>query len=814
MKHTFFTLLRTATAAVSFVLLPSFVNAQVHLGGIIRDDHDQPLPMATISFLKSTDSLLVKTEITDPGGQYDITIPSGTYIVRYSCVGYKEFYADASTFAEGQEYAMPVIRLKKDDVKLKEVSIVARKPLIEVKADKMIMNVENSINATGSSALELLRKAPGVQVDNNEHISMKGKTGVRIYIDGKPSQLDAASLAAYLKGLNSSDIEVIEMISNPSAKYDASGNAGIINIKLKKNKKFGTNGSVNAGLVEGIFLKENGSIALNYRNKKVNVFGNAGYNGGVYHNDQNLRRTTKDTVYDMHSIQLTDNKNYNIKAGADFFASKKSTFGIMGTTNITDGQWSSSGVTDISYHDNLLRTLHASNTIPGYSSNSNINFNYRYTDTNGREVNVDADYGKFIGRHNSYQPNLYELNTIPLSAYTYKNNTPINIDIYSFKTDVEQNLWKGRFGYGIKATYVATRNTFDFYNVQNNIDVLVLDRSNKFKYTENVNAGYINYVRQVSEKWSLQAGLRAEQTNSEGKLQRANNLQTDNDIVKRSYINLFPSGALTWTVNKKNTLNLTYSRRIDRPTYEDLNPFEFKLDELTYQAGNAFLKPQITDNVELTHTFMGFINTTIGYSYVKDFATEVLDTAYVNNTFATYVQKKNIAEQRIISFNIGAPLPIKKWWNGYVNFWFNNQQFSGPVNGKQLKMNVPSYGAYMMHGFTLGKEYSAEISGWYNGPSIWGATSRTRPQGALDLGVQKRFLNKKLTVKISATDIFHTASPWRMTSLFGGLDIKGNGSWESQTVRLNITYMFGSNQIKQAREHKSGLEAEKKRLKG
>jgi hypothetical protein len=343
------------------------------------------------------------------------------------------------------------------------------------------------------------------------------------------------------------------------------------------------------------------------------------------------------------------------------------------------------------------------------------------------------------------------------------------------------------------------------------VDVLVTDRSNKFAYTENVNAGYLNFVRQFNPKWSLQAGVRAEQTNSEGKLTRTSNISGANDVVKRTYINLFPSSALTWNINKTNTLNLTYSRRIDRPTYEDLNPFEFKLDELTYKAGNAFLKPQITDNIELTHTFMGFVNTSAAYAYVNDFATDVLDTT---NRNATYLQMQNIARQHIVSFNIGAPLPIRKWWNGYLNIWYNHQQFSGMVNGKQLNMKVPSYGAYMMHGFTLGKEYSAEVSGWYNGPSIWGATSLTRPQGAIDLGLQKRFLNKALTVKVSMTDILRTASPWRMTSNFGGLTIKGNGTWESQTVRLNVTYTFGSSQIKSGEDRKTGLEAEKKRLKG
>jgi iron complex outermembrane recepter protein len=303
--------------------------------------------------------------------------------------------------------------------------------------------------------------------------------------------------------------------------------------------------------------------------------------------------------------------------------------------------------------------------------------------------------------------------------------------------------------------------------------------------------------------------LRAEQTNSDGKLTRANGDVFPNDRVKRSYLDWFPSAALTWNINQKHNLNLTYSRRIDRPTYQDLNPFENKLDELTYEKGNAFLRPQYTDNVELTHTFMGFLNTTVGYSHVKDYATQATDTT--GN--ATFVQQKNLAKQEILNFNIGAPTPIRKWWNGYANFWYNYQMFSGKIGDNTVKNNVPSYGAYLQQSFTLGKDYTTEISGWYNGPSVWGGTWKTKSQGGVDVGLQKQLFNKQATIKISATDIFHTA-PWKATNNFGGLYIKGGGSWESQTFRLNFTWRFGSSQIKSNRERQTGLESEARRIKG
>jgi outer membrane receptor protein involved in Fe transport len=300
-----------------------------------------------------------------------------------------------------------------------------------------------------------------------------------------------------------------------------------------------------------------------------------------------------------------------------------------------------------------------------------------------------------------------------------------------------------------------------------------------------------------------------EQTNSEGKLTRADSIFQSDNRVKRNYLDLFPSAAIAFNINPKHTLSLTYSRRIDRPTYQDLNPFENKLDELTYQKGNAFLKPQYTDNVELTHTFMGFLNTTVGYSYVKDYATEATDT--INN--ATFVQQKNLAQQQIISFNIGSPLPIKKWWNGYVNIWYNYQMFDGKIGDNVVDRDVPSYGAYIQNSFTLGKDYTAEISGWFNGPSVWGGTWRTKSQGAVDIGIQKLLFQKKATIKISATDLFFTA-PWSAINNFGGLYIDGGGNWESRTFRVSFSYRFGSNQIKNSRERKTGLESESRRIKG
>ncbi len=793
--------------------LSSFSQKNPVISGKVIGLSNKPLSSVTVGLLKAKDSSLVKATISDESGAYDFSLSNADYyILKFTAIGYQDYFSESINFLNAVDIKIEDTKLISSKVTLSAVTVSNKKPLVEVKADKLVFNVESSINATGSDAFELLRKSPGLQVDNNDNISMKGKTGVKVYVDGKISQLDAKELAAYLKGISSSDIEAIEMISNPSAKYDASGNAGIVNIRLKKNKKFGTNGSVTAGFVQGITPKGNGAFNINYRNKKINLFGNLGLNLGINQYSMKLNRLQMDTLYDLISVNKNNKTNGNIKAGLDYFVNAKSTFGFLLTSNLSKSDELSFGNTPIQYNPTktFIKSLQSNSTGNGNTNNSNVNLNYRYIDTSGTEINADADYGLFRKTGENYQPNNYYFNDQSLD-YSIVNRTvmPLNIDIYTAKIDVEQKIKKGKLSYGGKVSFVNTDNTFDFFTENANaIPIKVVDKSNFFNYKENVNALYASYFKTLNQKWSVQFGMRMEQTNSEGVLIRADGIIQSDNTVKKSYTDFFPSAALTFNINPKHSLNLTYSRRIDRPTYQDLNPFEKKLDELTYQKGNAFLRPQYTQTVELIHTFMGFINTTLGYSYVSDFSTEMTDT--IRN--ASYVQQRNLATQQMYNLAIGSPTPIKKWWNGYINLWYNYQLFDGLIGVNKVNKKIPLYGAYLQQTFSLGKDYTAELSGWYNGPSIWGATWLTDPQGSLDFGIQKLLFKKEASLKISWTDIFFTA-PWHANNNFGGVNVDGGGEWESRTLRVSFNWRFGSKQIMGSRNRKTGIETETKRIK-
>jgi len=784
--------------------------AQSSIQGTLKDDAGKGVSGAAISVMNAADSALLTYDISDDRGYFDIAVAdTGKVFLVINMIGFQS-YGSQPVSLHGSSTTLPDIKLMRSNGQLKDVAVVARKPLVEVKDGKMVLNVENSINATGSNAMELLRKSPGVLVDQNDNITVKGKTGVKIYIDGKMSQLDAKDLAAYLRSINSNDIESIEFITNPGAKYDAAGNAGIINIKLKKNKNFGTNGSVSLTGIEGITPKSNGSVNLNYRNKKVNIFGNIGGDVGRQENGMYLNRTQLDTNYVQNSVNRTNGQSMNLKTGMDYFINNENTVGVLLTSNIGNNELHTTSNTNIyDPYGDFTKKLVAYNTIPGSTTNNNINLNYRFADTAGHELNVDADYGLFRGRGYSTQPNYYQdVLGNPLATIINNSYTPTNIDIYTFKADYEQKLGPGKLGFGAKTAYVRTFNTFDFYDVINNTPVEDVTQSNQFRYTENVNAAYVNYSTQLTKKVSLVAGVRYENTQSTGALTRADGIPQPDDTVKKHYSDLFPSAALSWNMNATNAFNLTYSRRIDRPTYQDLNPFEFKLDELTFQKGNAFLAPQYTDVVELTHTYKSMISSTLSYSYVHDFATQVTDT----QGNASYVQQRNLSTDQILSAAIGAPVNLTKWWNSYYNLSYIEQIFNGVIGANPVFEMIPTFNAYTQQTFILGKNTTAEISGNYSSKSVWGITWHTQPQGGLDLGLQQSFWNKRANLKISFTDIFYT-EPWKAASNFGGLNVVGSGYWESRTARVSFTYKFGSNQVSKARDHHSGMEAEGSRIK-
>ncbi len=808
------------TVITLFATLGARAQIASKITGQVKDLNGIAVNSVTIMLHRAKDSGLVKTEVSDKNGNYKIEpVQPGIYFIQTSTIGMQKSSSLVFTVKEGETVTGPSIILRPSDKNLQGVTVTSAKPMVEVRADRMIVNVEGTINAVGNDAFELLRKSPGVMIDKDDNLSLAGKNGVQVYIDGKPSPLSGTDLASYLKSMQSSQIEAIEIITNPSAKYEAAGNGGIINIKLKKNKTLGTNGSVNGGYNIGTYMKINGGISLNHRNSKSNTFGNYSVNEGINENIFSLHRVQGDSLFDQTNRLLVRNKySHNFKAGVDFFINKVSTIGVLVNGNISANDITTKGPMYFIYQptNKLDRILYATSDNDAKRNNVNVNLNYRYAVTGGKELNIDADYGKFKIRSLQYQPNNYydATGTVNIANNVYRMISPTDITIYSFKSDYEQNYRKGRLGIGGKIGFVKTDNDFQRYNVIGNADVFDKDKSNRFKYAENINALYVNYNRGF-KGFTIQAGLRVENTSSTGK---STGLKLNQQVpasyvnydssIHRNYTDAFPSAAITFNKNPMKQVGITYSRRIDRPAYQDLNPFEFKINDYTYMKGNTQLRPQYTNSFGLTFTYKYKLNMALNYSHVKDIFTQLPDTIDKSKSFLT---KKNLATQDIVSLNISYPYQYK-WYSFFANLNSNYSMYKANLGGgdRNINLKVGAYNVFMQNSFNLGKGYKAELSCFYNSPTVYMGTFQARSMYFVDGGIQKSVLKGKGTIKASVSDIFKTMR-FKGVVEFAGQHSDVLAHWESRQFKMNFNYRFGNTQVKATRQRKATIEEEKNR---
>lgn len=773
-------------------------------------DEGQPVPFANILVKAAADSSVTKFGVTDTLGKFTVSgVPSGSYFVQISSVGFENYISDVFEVADISIDLGTVVMVPNSD--LEAVQVVQLRPIIEIHPDKTVFNVENTLNATGSNGFDLLRKAPGVIIDNNNNIIVEGKSGVQVYIDNKPSILAGEDLINYLKTLQAADIDKLEIITQPSSKFDAAGNAGIINIILKRDKNLGTNGTITAGYAYGRNHHANSSISVNHRNKKTNVYASYsnsfGKNWSFFHMD----RWQYGYLYNSETTNNNYTGAHNGKIGADWFVSDKHTIGVLASGNFFDTE--GEGITNtfiVPLETNIAeQQLVANNTGTGTNYQGAANINYRFADTLGHEFTVDVDYAAYNRDASNYQPNLYldGITGDTLFENNYRMNTPTAISIYSAKADYSQSLWGGKVGTGVKFSFVETDNSFEFYDVADGGDVLNTDRSNQFIYTENINAAYINYAKRLGQKWNVQVGLRAEHTRSFGDL--ISTQVSEEDSVRREYINLFPSGGLTYTPGMKHMWSLSFSRRIQRPNYQSLNPFVNQATELSFMKGNPFLQPQYAYNTRISHTFKYRFTTSLSYSYVEDYFAQITDTLGTDKAFLTSL---NVADQSTINLGVSLPFQIKKWWNVYlsINAYSTSYLANDP---KFTPLTQETVSIYAQNSFLLPAGFKLEISGWFSSPSVWGGTYLTKSMGSFDMAIEKKFMKDRLALRIAGSDIFYT-SFWQANATFGDVSFDGSGGYESQRISFNLTYNFGNAEVKKARDRETGLEEENKRTGG
>jgi hypothetical protein len=801
--------------AAWITIASNFANAQsmLSLSGKVIGADNRPLDGAAVYLLKGQDSVLIKTALADASGLYSFRVKPGAYKLSVTMMGYRGYKSGVLQLE--QDKAMEPVILQMLGTALKEVNVSAQRPFVQQKIDRTIISPEALISNSGSTALEVLEKAPGVIVDQNGAISLKGK-GVTIFIDDKPTYLSGNDLENYLKSLTSAAIDQIELMPNPPAKYDAAGNGGVINIRTKKNKVKGFNGSVNLNYTQGRYAKTNNSLNFNYRNNRINIFGNLSYNKGNGFSDLDINRHFEDATgaitsnFIQNSFIRRKSDNYFAKIGADYYISDKSTFGIN-LTGIYNPYSTKTPVT--SQFSNAANqpdsTIIAHNQEHGTFKNGGANLNYRHQyDKNGHEFSADLDYLNYYTNNNQlFDNSSYLPDGTLIGNEILTGMLPAHINIYSAKADYDHPLKNGiKLSAGLKSSYTHTDNIADYFYTIAGTTTPDYGKTNHFIYKENINAAYINTTRDYKQL-SIQAGLRVENTISNG--HQLGNVQRPDSSFKRNYTNLFPTVYLQYKLDtgNRNQLSLNYGRRIERPYYQDLNPFLSPLDKFTYYTGNPFLRPTFTDNFELSHIYKNRFTTTLSYSRSHDDVDETIEI--VDGIY--YSRPGNIGRYTVKTLSFDATFDPAKWFNFHINSRVSQIHSVSDFYTGLLDTKGTYFFFRPILTFKLGNDWTTQLDGGYQS-KVTSAQFVLGSRGKVNAAVSKK-LSARTTLKLVVNDIFYT---FKNTGVITHLS-QTRADWrnlsDTRTGVLSLSYRFGKTISGQRQHDANGAESEQNRVK-
>lgn len=780
--------------------------------GTVLGSDQKMVEFANVILQRSADSVFVKATLTDAQGRFELDkVAEGHYFVVISQIGYQKTYSPAFFVnTNNTTVNLSDLLMKTEDKNLKEVTVRATKPFIERELGKVIINVENSLVSAGATAIEVLERSPGLFVDSDGRITFKGRSGVIVMIDGKPSPLSAADLATYLRSLPSNVIEKVELIANPSAKYDASGNSGIINIKLRKEKNLGTNGSINLSAGHGRYHKLNGGITLNHRTKKLNIFGNLntvankGFNNLVL--DRNFSENGKVTGVFLQNNDISfPVKSLIPRVGLDYYATKKTTLGVVVSGLFNEFSPGGNNKTDVLDGSRVKTGSFATvNNTQSSWYNFAANANLKHTfDSTGKELTVDFDYARYFNTSDqNFTTDYFNAKDELLRRAILIGDVKGGLNLLSFKADYVMPVSKKhKIETGLKTSFVKNDNDIKFFDRVGENDQYNKNLSNHFIYDENINAAYLNFISQA-EKINWQLGLRAEHTLANG-----NQINTDSSF-HRNYLQFFPSLSVNYDYSKKHSLSLTLSRRIDRPNYRQLNPFKFFLDPTTYQEGNPFLLPQMTYAAEVSHTFNKAYTLSVSYNRTTDYIGSVL---LQNDADRVTIQTdKNIATSNNYGLEFSASKKIGKWWNSNttLNAFYND--FKGVIANASLNQGSPSFSINSSNSFVLPAKSTLEANIVYLHKQTY-TISYLQPFFNFSVGYQKQILKSQGTVRLNVSDIFWKNYP-RGGTKFANINETFVSKRDSRVATVTLTYRFGKNTVAPVRRRSSGAEEEKRRV--
>jgi hypothetical protein len=798
--------------ALLLVLLPGYTFGQLpvrHIKGYVVDDTNHPLHKAAVS-LADTGNRIVATTATDSSGHFTLSYRiKGNYVLVISSTAHTTYRSAPFQLADTDAGRLQLNRIAQT---LDAVTVTAKQKLIELDGGNIVYNVSKSINAQGTNALEALKKAPGVYVDNDNTISLNGKQGAMILLNGKQTYLSGKELADLLRSMPSSEIKSIEIINNPSAKYDAAGSAGIINIKTSKSQLAGFSGTITTGVSYGVSLKQNQDLSFNYRKNKYNIYGSYNHFLGNYSYLYGSDRVQENKFYNSNTDDIDQRKKMGSRLGADYTINAKNTIGIMATGNFLFGGGITRTHTSIGdpATQHVEQVLDAVNDYYYQQTNRyNLNVNYKYEDSLGRMINIDADYGHYNKNSGNLQSNRYsDEHDNTLSEHFFRTLNSTSIQLKALKIDHTTNLWNGKLESGVKYSSVNADTESKFLHALSNGDSLDERRSNNFRFTEKIASAYLNYKR-TQGKWTIQAGMRLENARSEGSLYFKLNGAGAAEYTGRNYTNLFPSVSVTVKPVENHSFSIGYSRRIDRPAYQDLNPFIYLLDELSFWQGNPFLQPQLSHRVTLQYAYKSATIIGLTFAYTNDYSARITDT--IESTKIVMIPK-NLGIQKNLALTITQNISVNKWWdltfNGTLYHIQNTIAFDQYRNLdlKQLAGRIS-----LQQTYKLPYKISAEIMGFFNSKRLSGANERINPNSQIDLAFQRPLLQDKAMLRLAFSDLYKGSKSNSQQS-FTGFYVKSYGYYESRQVRLNFTYKFANSTIKGPRSRNSALENENNRI--
>lgn len=762
--------------------------AQHQLAGTVTDSIGKPIDAAVVVLMNAQDGNVIQQGITSLDGKYRMSA-KGRVQIYVSCMGYKQHISREFTIET--DTIIPPIKLQSENFVLDDIVIVGEKqsPSVKIEKGKMIFTPKNSSVVAGSTALEVLKKTPGVFVDGENNISIGGKNSVLVILNGKQTYMQKDELVTLLKATPSSSVSSVEVMHNPSAQYDAEGSGGIININMNRKKSEGFFFSLNNGVSYWENLRENTELSFSYTKNRFSLSGNYNHAFGYYNMDYGMHRIQEGKDYYSPTQDTDKRKTISGNLNMEYALNDRHLIGARLDANTLFGPGQTNTVTEIRDANTmeLEQILYASNDY--YTQKGNRyggNLYYMATPKEGVSYNLDFNYAWFDGGSGNWQPNKYvSPDGSVLQDNLYKSVNSRDINIYAVSYDQKHPLWNGELKSGLKFSSVNADNGYQFYNVDNGQETIDKSQSNDFRYKEQILAGYILYSHSLGDKISMEAGLRGEYTFSDGLLHTIDGNGDENN--QSNYFNLFPTFNLNYQINDSHALTLSYASRIDRPAYQDLNPFEYLLDELSCWKGNPFLTPQKNHKVALTYSHSRTA-ITASYSYMKDYKAQITDTLSVSKVIMT---PRNIGKQQRASLTLYQGINIARWWEMNLN-----------LIGYYVKNDIAfdQYRKFNLDGFAgifsiqntvrLPWQVQMELNGSYITKHLGASNEHIKPSGYVDIGFSKSFANKKWTVNLAMSDIFWT-NRWDNDSSFNGFQLWNWGKSESRQLRFNVTYRFG-----------------------